>query len=85
MSRLADRLLDEFVADGRCDFVQAYGRPFPLLVIADLLGVPEADHPMFRQWFGADMGSRQGQDGTIVINPSTELDTWFSTYRETTC
>jgi len=82
MSRLADRLLDEFVADGRCDFVQAYGRPFPLLVIADLLGVPEADHPMFRQWFGADMGSRQGQDGTIVINPSAELDTWFSTYLE---
>jgi cytochrome P450 len=37
---------------------------------------------MFRQWFGADMGSRQGQDGTIVINPSTELDTWFSTYLE---
>ena len=79
---LADRLLDEFVADGRCDFVQACGRPFPLLVIADLLGVPEADHPMFRRWFGADMGSRQAEDGTIAINPSEELEQWFTTYIE---
>ena len=82
MLGLADLLLDEFIADGRCDFVQAYGRPFPLLVIADLLGVPKADHSMFRQWFGADMGSRQGQDGTIVINPSAELDRWFTAYIE---
>ena len=82
MVRLADLLLDEFVAEGRCDFVQAYGRPFPLLVIADLLGVPETDHSMFRQWFSADMGSRQGVDGSIVINPSAELDRWFTTYVE---
>ncbi|ORA19488.1 cytochrome P450 [Mycobacterium arosiense] len=82
MWRLADSLLDEFIADARCDFVQAYGRPFPLLVIADLLGVPEADHATFRRWFGADMGSRQGHDGTIAINPSAELDQWFTTYIE---
>ena len=40
MWRLADRLIDEFVADGHCEFASAYGQPFPLLVIADLLGVP---------------------------------------------
>ncbi len=79
---LADRILDEFVSDGSCDFVAAYGRPFPLLVIADLLGVPSDDHAMFRQWFGADMGSRVGQDGDVVINPSEELNRWFSEYIE---
>src|SRR4051812_44704040 len=44
MWRLADHQLDEFVADGRCEFITAYAQPFALLVVADLLGVPEADH-----------------------------------------
>ncbi len=39
--RLADRQLDEFLADGRCEFLGAYGKPFATLAIADLLGVPE--------------------------------------------
>ena len=44
MWRLADRQIDEFLADGECEFVSEYASPFTLLVIADLLGVPEADH-----------------------------------------
>src|SRR5262249_9757898 len=48
MWRLADRQLDEFLAKGHCDFVGDYANPFTLLVIADLLGVPEADHATFR-------------------------------------
>jgi cytochrome P450 len=46
--RLADRQLDEFLADGHCEFISEFASPFALLVIADLLGVPEADHEMFR-------------------------------------
>ena len=38
--RLADRQLDEFVADGRCEFIREYAQPFAMLVVADLLGVP---------------------------------------------
>lgn len=44
MWRLADEQLDEFVADGRCEFIGAFAQPFVLLVVADLLGVPEEDH-----------------------------------------
>ena len=47
--RLTDRQLDEFVADGRCEFIGAYAQPFAMLVVADLLGVPEADHHRFRR------------------------------------
>ena len=39
MWRLADRHIDEFIADGKCEFLAAYARPFSLLVVADLLGV----------------------------------------------
>ena len=53
MWRLADRHIDEFIADGKCEFLAAYAKPFSLLVVADLLGVPEEDHEEFREAFGA--------------------------------
>src|SRR4051795_7427706 len=52
MWRLADQQLDEFIADGRCEFITAYAQPFAMLVVADLLGVPESDHENFRRFFG---------------------------------
>ena len=49
---LADRQIDEFVADGHCEFISAYTQPFAMLAVADVLGVPEADHQRFREFFG---------------------------------
>jgi cytochrome P450 len=46
--RLADRQIDEFIARGECELVSDYASSFALFVIADLLGVPEADHEEFR-------------------------------------
>lgn len=83
MWRWADRLLDEFIAEGHCDFVQTYAKPFPLLVIADLLGVPEADHSMFRRLIAAGLlAGPQEHDGAVAKDPPTYLDQWFSTYIE---
>ena len=48
MWRLADRQIDEFLAKGECEFLSEFASPFALLVIADLLGVPEEDHARFR-------------------------------------
>jgi cytochrome P450 len=83
MWRLADRQLDEFVANGSAEFVAEYAKPFSLLVIADLLGVPEEDHAEFRTVLGADRpGARIGAlDGDIVsANPLEFLDEKFSAY-----
>ncbi len=57
MWRLADRQIAEFVSRGECEFVGDYAVPFTLLVIADLLGVPEVDHDSFRAELGATGGS----------------------------
>jgi cytochrome P450 len=48
MWRLADRQLDEIVAAGHCEFISEFASPFAMLVVADLLGVPESDHDEFR-------------------------------------
>jgi len=85
MWRLADRQLDEFVADGHCEFISAYTQPFAMLTVADVLGVPEADHQRFREGFGligtvGKVGA--GEGGNPNANPLSWLDEWFAHYIE---
>ena len=47
LQRLADDQIDAFHARGECEFIGEYAQPYTMLVIADLLGVPEEDHPEF--------------------------------------
>jgi cytochrome P450 len=52
MWRLADRQIDEFLGKGSCEFLSSYAEPYTLLVIADLEGVPESDHGLFKERLG---------------------------------
>jgi cytochrome P450 len=52
---LADRQIDEFIENREVEVFREYGQPFALLVIADLLGVPEEDHAEFRRNLGGLM------------------------------
>ncbi len=47
LQRLADDQIERFWARGTCDFIGEYAQPYTMLVVADLLGVPEEDHPEF--------------------------------------
>jgi cytochrome P450 len=86
MWRLADQQLDEFVARGHCEFIAEYAQPFAMLVVADLLGVPEDDHELFRERLG--LGRKQtgtlgglGDDG-LRHNPLEFLYEQFTAYVE---
>ncbi|MET8650793.1 cytochrome P450 [Nocardia aurea] len=62
MWRLADRQYDIALTEGRCEFNDNYANPFAMLVIADLLGVPEADHEGFRTaLLGNTIGASNGE------------------------
>jgi cytochrome P450 len=85
MWTLADRLLEEFVPSGRCEFIGQYSQPFALLVIADLLGVPEEDHRQFVHYLasqhpGAIDAAKRGE--YQMVNPLEWLDGYFSRYVE---
>ena len=85
MWRLADRQLDELVPGGRCEFITGYSQPFAMLVVADLLGVPEEHHQAFREGFGLSGSIGKvgaGEQGAPTENPLAWLDEWFATYVE---
>ncbi len=52
VQRIADDLLSRLApdADGRVDLVAGYAESLPVAVIADLLGVPERDRGLLRDW-----------------------------------
>ncbi|MBV9411942.1 MAG: cytochrome P450 [Acidimicrobiia bacterium] len=47
---VCDELIDRFVDAGRVDLVRAYTFPFPVQVIARILGLPRQDYPKFQRW-----------------------------------
>jgi cytochrome P450 len=65
MWTLAEGLIDELAAREQIEFCRAYARPFTLLVIADLLGVPREDHVKFRGWLGGSEGNVGDPEGRI--------------------
>lgn len=85
MWRLADRQLDSYLTGGEGDFISGFAGPFTLLVIADLLGVPEEDRDEFaaglRQRPHADVGV--GSTGEAMAHSPLEyLYARFSAYAE---
>lgn len=44
---LAHRLIDAFEADGEGDLVRLFTYPLPVIVICEMLGIPESDHHRF--------------------------------------
>jgi cytochrome P450 len=80
---LADRLIDEFADRSRVEFSSAYAKPFTLLVIADLLGVPREDHETFRGWLGAEGGNAGDPQGRHAGDQVfANLEPYFTRYIE---
>jgi cytochrome P450 len=50
MRSFLEQLYGELPADGRCDFVEAFAKPYPSLVIAQLMGAPLEDAPKLHHW-----------------------------------
>jgi cytochrome P450 len=83
MWSLAEGLIDELGDGGEVEFCRAYARPFTLLVIADLLGVPREDHEKFRGWLGGregNVGDPQGRIGGDRV--FANLHPYFTRYIE---
>ncbi|WP_448510666.1 cytochrome P450 [Mycolicibacterium thermoresistibile] len=81
MWRLADRVLDPFLAGGGGEFIGQVANRFALLVIADLLGVPEEDHAALTAELTGDvaLGNTDGQT-VMAHSPLEYLYARFTDY-----
>ncbi|MFA7295998.1 MAG: cytochrome P450 [Dehalococcoidia bacterium] len=50
IAEVAEFLLDAAPSSGAFDLVRAFSEVLPVVVIAELLGVPADDRPLFRRW-----------------------------------
>jgi cytochrome P450 len=50
MRDFLEQLLDQVPADGRCEFIADFAKPYPSLVIAKVMGAPLTDAPRLHHW-----------------------------------
>lgn len=48
--KLANDLIDEFADKGEVEFTEAFGRPLPVMVFLDIMGLPQDMRDTFVQW-----------------------------------
>jgi cytochrome P450 len=48
--KLANDLIDEVIDKGECEFTTAYGRPLPVSIFLDLMGLPQSMRDTFVDW-----------------------------------
>ncbi|MGP3948726.1 cytochrome P450 [Streptomyces sp. 7N604] len=70
IAQIAERLLDGVVAErGQApplDLVGEFAGPLSAIVIAELFGIPESDHPMISDWAKALLGSRPAGELSVA-------------------
>lgn len=50
IDKRADELIDAFADTGRCEFMEAFGRPFPISIFLELVGLPVSRMAEFMEW-----------------------------------
>ncbi|MGE5617307.1 MAG: cytochrome P450 [Candidatus Woesearchaeota archaeon] len=64
MRRFLAELLDQVPANGRLDFVADFAKPYPSLVIAEVMGAPLSDAPRLHHW--SNWIQRQFDAGSLM-------------------
>ncbi|MDQ3431401.1 MAG: cytochrome P450 [Actinomycetota bacterium] len=64
------RLVDEIATRGECDFAEDFGAKLPLLVLADVMGVPPSDAHLLYEWTNRIIGY-QDDEYAQPVDPDT--------------
>jgi cytochrome P450 len=73
---LAHRLIDGFIDKGECEFSKDFGRPLPVYVFLDLMGLPR---DMMDTFVGWAMGLLHAQDREIAEKCMAEVTAYLKT------
>lgn len=73
---IVNDLLDQVAGRGHMDIIDDLAYPLPVIVIAELLGVPIEDRAQFKQWSDAIV-SGPAAAGMAGRNPQAEMSVYF--------
>ncbi len=75
---LTDELLDPVVATGATDLINQLAYPLPVIVIAELMGIPAEDRDRFKQWSDVIVSqARPGADESDHATANREMAEYF--------
>ncbi len=69
---IVEELLAPTLSTGRLDVISDLAYPLPVIVIAELLGIPSQDRERFKHWSDAIVGA-----DSPVYNPQREMSQYF--------
>jgi cytochrome P450 len=72
MYEIAHELLDRALEAREVDFVQALTYPLPVIVIAEIIGIPAEDREQFKQW--SDQAVENLGNALFVVPPPDRLE-----------
>lgn len=78
--------IDAVKDSGQMDVMRDLAIPLPIIVIAELLGIPPEDHAQFKLWSDEvvrDIGISTSEDNRVAARASRELGAYFQTIAET--
>ena len=71
---ISEELADSLSCDDSIEFIKAFACPFPLMVIAGILGVPREDWPLFSNWaLQLSQSLNAGRDSDMLAGASASL------------
>jgi cytochrome P450 len=78
---ICNELIDEFIADGKCDAAARYTKYIPVRAIAHMLGIPEQDGDLFIRWIHQilELGIK---DERVLYQAVEEMTAYFAGHIE---
>jgi cytochrome P450 len=78
---ICNELIDEFIAEGKCDAAARYTKHIPVRAIAHMLGIPEKDSDLFIRWIHEilELGIK---DNEIFLRGIREMGEYFAGHIE---
>lgn len=82
IGEIVEWLCDDMAERGRVDFIRDFALPLPVVVIAEILGVPVNDRNLFREWSrtliaGTDVAASVSGEGDFAGDAIGQLAGYF--------